>query len=305
MGEGGRDTPCRMELAAGMFADEDAMHTIALHCDFASIQKVICSCRSMVSFFATSTVWGARRMPLRNQNVAQHLAARVVHLTREEGDRQVAQGDTARPLTITCEGVAPAIGTTSLGNAFCGQRPESRGQIRKRTAYVQVDGELCELLVKEKKQSEGQHSFTPFSGAFYEGIATALIAIDLAGEDAQLVLAEHKVNFLKQHGAEAVPKLLVGLRSDMRSGCEHTPISYDKISAFCEQFGMVFVQTSAKQAICPGMGDISDLVAAEFNRADGATGEIAVRDVDGPFLLGTLMALDPDNTLDNLHTCCL
>ena len=86
---------------------------------------------------------------------------------------------------------------------------------------------------------------------------------------------------------------------------EHIPISYDKISAFCDQFDMVFVETSAKRAICPGMDDISDLVAVEFNRADEATGEIAVRDVDGPFLLGTLMALDPDNTLDNLHTCCL
>ena len=95
------------------------------------------------------------------------------------------------------------------------------------------------------------------------------------------------------------------LRNHTLDRIEHTPISYDKISAFCDQFEMVFVQTSAKRAICPGMDDISDLVAVEFNRADEATGEIAVRDVDGPFLLGTLMALDPDNTLDNLHTCCL
>ena len=118
------------------------------------------------------------------------------------------------------------IGTTSLVNSFCGARTESIGEVRKRYAFLMSEGKLIQVLVKEKKCSGrpegplcGEHTWARGSwhaGAFYTKVSTAMIAIDLASGEEQLRLAASKLRFLASHGAQDVPKVLVGTRRDLR-----------------------------------------------------------------------------------------
>lgn len=117
------------------------------------------------------------------------------------------------------------------------------------------------------------------------------------------------------HGANNLPKIVVGTRRDTRHNVDQEPISYDEISRFCaKQESLVFVETCAIHQILgqdqgvPSMmqDEVQDeLVDSHFERPTDEHGVIPISDCDHPFLLGVLMALEPDFTSDVIHTCCI
>jgi len=277
------DTGDGLHLSPPLLADADAMHVIFACCTVSSWQHISLSCRTGAHFFKNTTLWGQVRIPTRNHSVRRYLDSRFKHISKEFAEKRKELGEDPRLLSITCEGVLPQVGASSLVNVFCGARPESKGEIRKRRGFVELDGELCEILVKEKKaratNADGHwrqrlERVTPFSGAFYESASTALIVIDLAGPSEQLEYVKAKIEMLQMLGAESTPKLLLGTRSDIRSQAAATGdvISYDEITQFCQLHeGLIFAETSAAREILSGSTmQLPEQLEAEATKKENA-----------------------------------
>eukprot|EP00656_Telonema_subtile_P022104 TRINITY_DN23170_c0_g1_i1.p1 TRINITY_DN23170_c0_g1~~TRINITY_DN23170_c0_g1_i1.p1 ORF type:complete len:298 (-),score=30.77 TRINITY_DN23170_c0_g1_i1:39-932(-) len=289
--------------------DSDSLHMILQHSSLEAWQNLTRSCSNLEQHLRNSVLWGERRMPSRNGAVRAHLAQRFQQISRQAAELYLEEGGESTTIELSIEGVKGGIGTTSLVNSFCGARTESIGEVRKRYAFLMSEGKLIQVLVKEKKCSGRPEG--PLCGAFYTKVSTAMIAIDLASGEEQLRLAASKLRFLASHGAQDVPKVLVGTRRDLRCRIDNpsnpiSMISYDAIADFCQKHNLVFADTSACDLICGVEPEHvpEDLVACSFER-ELANGGIVMQHVDLPFRLGVLMALEPAFTQSMVHPCCL
>ncbi|KAF9117133.1 GTP-binding protein [Mortierella sp. AM989] len=108
---------------------------------------------------------------------------------------------------------------------------------------IELDGKRIKLQIWD---TAGQERFRTITTAYYRGAMGILLVYDVTDERSFSNIRNWFSN-IEQHASEGVNKILIGNKCDMP---DKKVISKDQGQALADEFGIKFLETSAKSNIC-------------------------------------------------------
>ncbi|KAG0265887.1 GTP-binding protein [Mortierella polycephala] len=108
---------------------------------------------------------------------------------------------------------------------------------------IELDGKRIKLQIWD---TAGQERFRTITTAYYRGAMGILLVYDVTDERSFTNIRNWFSN-IEQHASEGVNKILIGNKCDMP---DKKVVSKDQGQALADEFGIKFLETSAKSNIC-------------------------------------------------------
>ncbi|KAG0048686.1 GTP-binding protein [Gryganskiella cystojenkinii] len=108
---------------------------------------------------------------------------------------------------------------------------------------IELDGKRIKLQIWD---TAGQERFRTITTAYYRGAMGILLVYDVTDERSFSNIRNWFSN-IEQHASEGVNKILIGNKCDMP---DKKVITKDQGQALADEFGIKFLETSAKSNIC-------------------------------------------------------
>ncbi|KAK3816688.1 MAG: ras family-domain-containing protein [Benniella sp.] len=108
---------------------------------------------------------------------------------------------------------------------------------------IELDGKRIKLQIWD---TAGQERFRTITTAYYRGAMGILLVYDVTDERSFANIRNWFSN-IEQHASEGVNKILIGNKCDMP---DKKVISREQGQALADEFGIRFLETSAKSNIC-------------------------------------------------------
>ena len=107
---------------------------------------------------------------------------------------------------------------------------------------IELDGKRIKLQIWD---TAGQERFRTITTAYYRGAMGILLVYDVTDEKS-FGNIRNWIRNIEQHATESVNKMLIGNKCDM---VDQTVISTEKGQALADEYGIKFMETSAKNSI--------------------------------------------------------